>query len=184
VTRAIPETQISDDTIRTNTGHGWREWVEILDAWGAPDKSHTDIARHVHSLGVSEWWSQGVTVQYERIIGRRVVGQRSVGSYSGSASKTIAADVDVLDQAFTNDEVRAAWLEPDTLSLRSASPGKSARFDQTDSPGILAITYSPKGPGKTAVQVQQEGLTSKEAADAFRARWKDRLGDLIRYLAG
>ena len=75
----LPDARISNEKIVESTGKGWNEWVETLDAWGGRDKTHAEIARYAHELGVSEWWAQGVTVQYEQIIQRRAVGQRSDG---------------------------------------------------------------------------------------------------------
>jgi hypothetical protein len=177
----IENTQVSDEAITRGSGRSWQEWVELLDAWGARDKSHTEIARYVVSLGVDGWWAQGVTVGYERLTGRRVVGQREDGSFSGSASKTFAVDLNVIEAAWVNDDARRRWLEPDTITLRTHSAGKSARFSQADG-GILAVYFTAKGPGKSSLQVQQEKLPSKEAAEAFRANWKTRLAALDRHL--
>src|SRR5215208_2323412 len=35
----------SDEMIRERTGRGWEEWFDLLDEWGAADKSHREIAR-------------------------------------------------------------------------------------------------------------------------------------------
>lgn len=178
----LPDTRISNEKILENTGKGWIEWVETLDAWGGRAKTHAEIARYVHELGVGEWWAQGVTVQYEQIIQRRVVGQRSDGSYSGSASKSIAPPPKRVHATFINNAERATWLDPDTLGVRSSSAGKSARFDQQDSDGILSLSCYASPTGKTSVQVQQEEFASKVEADAFRVTWKARLAALDQYL--
>lgn len=38
----------SDETIRRGSGKSWDEWFAILDAWGAEEHTHTEIARHLH----------------------------------------------------------------------------------------------------------------------------------------
>lgn len=174
--------QHNDAMIAANTGRTWAEWTELLDGWGARDRSHTEIAAHVASLGVDGWWAQGVTVGYERLIGRREVGQRVDGLYSGSASKTVGATAERACQAITDDIERRQWLYPDVLTLRTVQPGKSARFD-LEGGGILAVYFTAKGE-KTAVQVQLEKLPSREAADAFRTTWKSHLAALDAYLRG
>jgi len=179
----VTKAQLADEAIRTGSGRGWREWVDLLDAWGGRDRSHTEIARHVVSLGVDGWWAQGVTVGYERITGRREVGQRSDGRYSGSAGATFAVNAARLTALLVEEVERRRWLDPDTLTTRTFQPGKSARFDQADSEGILAAYLTAKGPDKTSIQVQEEGFASKEAADAFRATWKARFAALRAYLA-
>ena len=35
----------SDAKIRQRTGRGWEEWFEVLDEWGAADRSHRETAR-------------------------------------------------------------------------------------------------------------------------------------------
>ena len=75
---------IPDANLIENTGRTWRQWVAVLDDLGATEMSHRDIARWVashHDIG--SWWSQTVTVEYERARGRRVVGQRP-GGVAGS----------------------------------------------------------------------------------------------------
>src|SRR2546421_11362290 len=37
----------SDEKIRERTGRGWEDWFELLDEWGAADRSHREIARWV-----------------------------------------------------------------------------------------------------------------------------------------
>lgn len=180
---ASGDPKVSDEMIRSGSGRPWAEWVEVLDAWGARERTHTEVARHVVELGVDPWWAQAVTVGYERITGQRAVGQRMDGSYSGSASRTFAADLARVEPLWTEAAGRDQWLPPGLLALRTASPGKSARFDQADGGGILAVWFTGKGMGKCSVQVQQEKLPSKDAADTFGATWRARFDALDVLLA-
>ncbi len=178
MTIEMPQT---DDVIRQRTGKSWAEWREALDAWGAADRSHTEIAAHISGdLGIDDWWAQGVTVGYERMIGRRAVGQRNDGSYSASVSKTVNASVDAVHTALVNDNARAAWLGKGVVSIRTASAPKSARFDDLEHGVIVAFHLTAKGDSKTAVQVQADRFTSQDAADAWKAAWKPRLNDLAK----
>jgi hypothetical protein len=64
---------ISDDRIFEKTGKRSAEWHAILDAWDAPSKGHTSIARYlVEEHGVSGWWAQSLTNRYEWERGLRV----------------------------------------------------------------------------------------------------------------
>ena len=173
---------VSDEAIRRGSGKGWDEWVAILDAWGAAERSHTEIARHVHEAhGVDGWWAQSVTVGYERLKGLREVGEVAAGRFSGSASKTFPVPLDRLWQAWIDDAARDQWLPPGTLTLRTAQEGRSARFDIAGG-GILALWFTNKG-AKSSVQLQQETLPSKNAADDFHAEWKGHLTALAACLA-
>jgi hypothetical protein len=72
----------SDDTMKRQTGHTWTEWVRLLDGEAASTLTHRDVAQLVHDkYGISGWWSQTVTVGYERLKGLREVGQRRGGAY-------------------------------------------------------------------------------------------------------
>lgn len=177
--------QMSDEAIREKTGKTWTEWKETLDGWGAADKSHTDIARYVNeTLGIDGWWAQGVTVGYERMIGRRTVGERTDGTFSTSASKTVSAGIDTHFAAWVDERQRDRWLAPGTLTLRTAQDGKSARFDDNDFGGIISLHFTDKGEGKSSVSMQIEKLPAREFIDERKATWKTRLNDLAVFLKG
>ena len=60
---------MSDAAVKKQTGRDWTEWVKVLDAVDAAGKPHREIAEYVSSIGTPDWWSQMVTVGYERIRG-------------------------------------------------------------------------------------------------------------------
>lgn len=176
---------MSDDAINQGTGKTWSEWRELLDTWGASEKSHKEIASFVsNEHGVDDWWAQGVALGYERLIGRRSVGQRADGKFSTSASKTMSAGIARHFAAWVDESQRNNWLPPGTLTLRTAQDGKSARFDDNESGGIIALWFTDKGETKSSVSIQIEGLPDKTAADARKALWKTRLNDLAVDLKG
>jgi hypothetical protein len=174
--------QMSNDAIQRGSGKTWAEWRELLDAWGAAEKPHDEIARHVEELGVDGWWAQGVTVGYERMIGRRGVGERTDGTFSTSASKTIAAGIAEHFAAWTEEARRDEWLTPGTLTLRTAQEGSSARFDDNEYGGIIALYFTDKGAAKFSVSIQIEKLASKDDIPERKETWKSRLDDLAAYL--
>ena len=91
ITRAAPQPPkdyaalagISDRAIKENTGCTWDRWVPMLDRLGAAEMRHGEIAALVsRKFKVGDWWTQTVTVGYERIKGRRAIGQRLDGHRS------------------------------------------------------------------------------------------------------
>jgi uncharacterized protein YndB with AHSA1/START domain len=177
--------QMSDEAIRKGSGKAWSEWREVLDAWGAAEKPHAEIARYlVEAHGVDGWWAQGVTVGYEQVIGRRVAGERQDGTFQASASKTIHAGIEAHFTAWVDERERDQWLPAGTLALRTAKDGTSARFDDVEHGTIAALWFTDKGPGKSAVSVQVDRLPDKAAAEAQKALWKARLANLAAYLKG
>jgi len=188
-TAEAPETPaidlgLSDAAVRRATGKGWDEWLSLLDAWGAAERTHAEIARHVHDgHNVAGWWAQGVTVGYERARGRRAVHQGTEG-FAVAASKTVPVSIERLRHMLVDGAARDTWLEPGTLRLRPSRSEKSARFDVLG-PGEgtrLEAFLVAKGEAKTTVQLQHVKLPAAEDVESWRAFWKERLARLATVL--
>ena len=171
---------MSDASVRKATGRDWSEWVRVLDAAGAAQKPHREIARHLASLGLPSWWSQMVTVGYERIRGLRERGQRRGGAYRASKSRTFPVGVERLFHAFASAAMRRRWL-PVKLSVRAQTPHKRMRVVWQDGTVVLAGFVS-KGAAKSSVAVEHQGLSGRSAMDAMKKTWSealDRLAELL-----
>jgi hypothetical protein len=171
-----------DDAVKEKTGRTWAAWVRTLDRAGALAWPHGKIARYVHeALGVPGWWSQTVTVGYERIKGLRAIGQRMDGSFEASKSRTFSVPVARLYTAWKDPRVRAKWLPGVALTVRKAVPEKSMRITWPDGTSVEAWFVS-KGAAKSQVALAHAKLGSKADADGRRAYWEDRLrilGDVL-----
>jgi len=77
---------------------------------------------------------------------------------------------------------RDQWLAPGTLALRTAQEPRSARFDDNEYGGIIALWVEAKGPEKASVGIQIDKLPSPEAAAERKDVWRARLADLAAYL--
>jgi uncharacterized protein YndB with AHSA1/START domain len=171
---------MSDEAISKNTGRTWKEWVRVLDAVQAAEKPHGEIARYVHSLGTPDWWTQGVTVGYERIRGLRDKGQRRGGGYEASKSRTFAVPVSKLYKAFANARTRQKWL-PVKVAIRTAIADKSIRLTWDDG-SIIVIGFLPKGTAKSAVAVVHSKLPDRAAIAKVKELWSgyfDRLDEVL-----
>ena len=163
------------------TGRDWAQWVVTLDAAHASEKPHSQIAEYVSSLGTPDWWSQMVTVGYERIRGLREKGQRRGGAYEANKSRTFTVPVEKLFAAFTNARTRKRWLDQG-LKLRTTHANKTIRASFDD--GTLAQFYfTDKGNGKSTVAVQHQKLPDKETATRTKQWWAERLEALAKMLA-
>jgi hypothetical protein len=89
-----------DDALVNATGKALGDWFAVLDGHDARELPHKDIARLLQDeYGVSGWWSQNVTVEYEKHIGRRETGQTQAGDYETTVTRTLPGDMDaVLDR--------------------------------------------------------------------------------------
>ena len=173
---------MSDAALKNKTGRTWAEWVGILDQWDAAKKPHRDIAEHVSSLGVPGWWTQTVTVGYERIRGLREKGQRRTsGLYEASKSRTFNVPVKKLFAAFANARTRSRWLPDVKLEVRTATAPKTMRLTWEDDT-LVQLYFVPKGAAKSVVTVQHGKLPSKAAAVTMKEFWHERLtalGELL-----
>jgi hypothetical protein len=173
----------SDEVVRSNTGRSWDEWFALLDAWGAVERPHPEIARWLgEEHGVGGWWAQGVTVAYERARGLRAPGQRRDGSWEVNASKTVAVPVERLYAAFTDPAVRERWLPGAAFEVRTAQPGRSIRANWEDGPTRLAIGFTALGDAKSQVALTHQGIPDPGTADRLKAFWRERVAVLKRVL--
>ena len=173
---------MSDAAIKKATGCTWEKWVWCLDQMGAPDMSHRAIAEQVQrSFKTSDWWSQMVTVGYERIKGLRQIGQRLSGAYEATKSKTIAAPAAKVFRAFNDSRARRKWLADTTVTIRKAVPGKSVRMTWDDGTSV-EVWLTPKG-DKTITAVAHRKLAGKEDVERRKQYWADRLNAISELTA-
>lgn len=173
-----PDLLTSDDSMRKATGKGHAEWFAILDRWGATGHSHTEIARWLNlENGVAGWWSQNITVNYERARGMRRPGQMANG-FSVSATRTIGAEPERVLKAFTDTATRKRWLPGAPMRQRPTKAALTARFDWAEPASRVVVIVGEKGPGSSVVTVTCEQVPDAEAAEALKQRWRASLGDL------
>jgi len=171
---------MSDASVKKQTGRTWAEWIKVLDAARAVEKPHREIARYVSSLGTPDWWSQMVTVGYERIRGLREKGQRRGGGYEAHKSRTFAVPIKKLYAAFANARTRARWLSM-KVSLKSATPTKRMRFAWDDGSSV-EVGFISKADKKSSVALTHQKLPNKATAEKMKSWWGERLdalGDVI-----
>jgi uncharacterized protein YndB with AHSA1/START domain len=173
----------SDVVLKAKTGCTWERWVKSLDHAKAYTWSHPKIAKYVQErYQVSSRWAQTVTVGYERIKGLRAIGQRRDGSFEANKSKTIAVPLARLYRAFRDPRVRARWLPGVSLTVRTATAGKSMRITWPDRTSV-EVGFTGRGAGKSQVALQHGKLPARAAATRMKQYWGERLGALKDLLA-
>jgi hypothetical protein len=174
---------MSDEKLKAKTGCTWERWVYALDRKGAEKMSHGEIAKLVNEkYKVPGWWSQTVTVGYERIKGLRARGQRRDGTYEATKSRTFNVPVMTLFDAWADTTVRKRWLNGAIVNVRTATAPKSMRLDFTDR-SIIAVGFAAKGKSKSSVAVQHTKLPDRATADRLKQYWSDRLDALGEVLS-
>jgi len=173
---------MSDEAVSRQTQRTWSEWVALLDQRRAHTWPHPEIARYLkNELGLTPWWSQTITVGYERIKGLRAKNQRSSGNFEINKSKTVPVALETLYEAFQAPK-RRRWLQGFELTLSNATRLRSMRARCPDGTP-LQIQFVDKGPRKSQVQLQHGRLASKKQAEEMRAFWTERLTALARWLS-
>ena len=165
-----------DEPLQQRTGRTWAEWVKILDDAGAASKPHREIAQYVASLGTPSWWTQTVTVGYERIRGLREKGQQRGGGYEAGKSRTFAVPVEKLFAAFANARTRARWMQK-KINVKSSTPNKRIRLAWDDDTAV-EIMFMRKADQKSSVAVTHQKLPDKAAAEKMKSWWGERLDAL------
>ena len=166
------------------TGRPYSEWFAQLDAWGATEVPHKEIAAWLTSeRGVPGWWAQNITVEYERARGLREVGQRRDGLYSVTATKTIGVPIEELYAAVVEPARREAWLPGVQLRERTATPHRTARFDWGEGDTRVIVGFEAKADSKSVVAVAHERLPDRDVAATMKAFWRERLSTLKTTLA-
>jgi uncharacterized protein YndB with AHSA1/START domain len=174
---ALPRLKTSDENIRRRTGRGWEEWFAILDEWGAADRPHREIARWLAEQQGAvplAWNVQAIVGGYELTRGLREVGEKDDG-FAVTASRTVAARVERLYDAFADRSLRDRWLADGELSERTATKPKSARFDWGDGSTRVNVTFVARDDGKSTVALEHRRLPDAGEAARMKAFWRERL---------
>ncbi len=168
----VSEPEFTDEVIRSNTGHGWDDWCDIIHAWPGHVDGHAAIATYLREdLGVEAWWAQGVTVSYERITGLRLPHERADGTFTADKSKTIAIDAEKLRAMLLDDDDRDDLFGGEPTELRSKPTSKSIRI--AVGPGVALFSLEAKADGRTKVVVSHEKLPEFDAVAEWKFYWND-----------
>jgi uncharacterized protein YndB with AHSA1/START domain len=173
------------DMLETST-RGWEEWFDVLDEWGAPERSHREIARWVaEQQGVEPlaWNAQAVATSYERARGLRAVGEHPEG-FTLTASRTVAVPVGRLFYTFVDEALRERWLPAGQLRERTATRPKSARFDWRDGKTRVRVTFLAKGARRSTAAVVHTRLADAKQRERMKTFWRERLNMLKSLLEG
>ena len=86
---------------------------------------HSEIAKLLSTTyKVPSWWTQMVTVGYERLKGLRARGQRRDGTYEAGKSRTFDVPVATLFEAWADAKIRRRWLDEPGVMVRTATAPK------------------------------------------------------------
>ena len=170
----------SNEAVMRATGKSWAEWLALLDAAGGREMNHKQLVAHLQAhTDVSSWWQQQVTVGYEQSRGLRAKHEMADG-YQISRSRTVAAPIAAVYDAWADEATRARWLPDAAFTVRKATPPKSLRLTWEDGTSV-EVALTDKGE-RTTVTVQHNKLADAAAAERMKGYWAEaltRLGDHV-----
>ena len=193
---------ISDEAVSKATGKNWKHWFQVLDKFDVKNNGHKAAALFLFDkCGVPGWWSQMITVEYERERGLRKVGERPDG-FEISASKTIAAPVSKVFSAWANADKLNRWFTTGavqqfktggTYSNNNHDKGVFKRIvlnrtikftwdNENHCPGTMVmVEFTPKPDGRTVVRITHSRIKSLKEAEGMKTGWKWALDSLANF---
>lgn len=190
---------VSDRKFHDKTGHGLDHWFEVLDRFGGTDKGHTALARHLRERhNVDGWYSQSITVAYERARGARALNQRFDGDYEVSISKMVPATTMEVVRAFGERRLRRRWaisVDPQLVEAFSTAldspkskgivvrPDGLGRFRYKWGGTTVQIYLAPKAGDKTSLVVTNSKLTGPAMVEERRTQWRAALAAVAAFFS-
>ena len=168
---------MADAAVEAKTGKDWASWFSVLDKAGAAKLTHKDIVAILHGKhALPGWWSQMVTVEYERARGLREPHETSRG-FSVAVSKTVATSLPALYAATANATQRRKWFPRGAFTASSQTQDKYFRGSWNQN-ARLEIGFYAKGENKAQIALQVSKLVKKVDVETERKAWKTAVGKL------
>ncbi|MGH2960052.1 MAG: SRPBCC family protein [Solirubrobacterales bacterium] len=183
----------SDEAVKQATGQDWSQWFAYLREKGAMEMDHKAIVQLLSTDGGvdSGWWQQGITVEFEKSIGRRELGRTSDGGFQVGVRQTFPVDPETASKLMTSPDAAAIWLGVDQLpaevgdtvtdadghryELRSKREGERVRLRRTDAEtgdtSTVQIALEENKTG-TSVTFHHEGLADAGERAHKKEHWR------------
>lgn len=169
---------INTDSIAKATNKSWDDWVKDLDARGARQLSHKDLARQLYDeldgkLDNHGWWAQGITVAYEQHTGKRIPGQLANGLFEMAVSKTIQTSRSNLFPTVVSwFEAQGELDRREYVKPRSSQTPKrsSWRCDFVDGSKFAATVEDSDN--KSKLVLSHTDIPTKQEADTWKEFWR------------
>ena len=195
---------VTDAACKQTTGKSLKDWFALLEQRGGTNLKRRDTVNWLHAeMDKDLWWCTTVWVEYERKKG--VVNQQDglIEGYNICSTKTIAASVTDVYQAFVATPQLKQWFG-DNVQARVEAGGtlkdstgntaeylrvrenKDLRFTwnhpKAEAPTRVDVMFADKGKGKTGITLNHIRIQNRAEADGLRAAWGSALDRLKQLL--
>jgi hypothetical protein len=168
---------IGDEKVKAATGRNWMGWFAVLNRANANARPHREIAALLkEKYGVPPWWSQMITVEYERARGGRKLNERAGGTFSVNVTKVMSVSLPRLFKLATDPKTRTKWFPRGEFEETSKTKEKYWRGKWKNC--RLEFGFYAKGEGKAQLALEISKLASRAAVEKERAAWKKALARL------
>ncbi|WP_310735591.1 SRPBCC domain-containing protein [Cohnella herbarum] len=162
------------------TGRSWEQWISILDRSVDPLGSHEQIRNHIlEEHGVTEEWSEWISVLYEQLLGRIPVGATKDAGVQIGVRRTLAITKEQAWNFLLSPAGLSLWIgDVPPLKLQigqeyESKEGVSGKITavvpyhklrmtwkrpEWDNPSRLQLYFLSTKSGKTTLAVHQEML--------------------------
>ena len=181
----------SDEKVKQATGKTWSQWFGLLDKAGAKKMPHIEIARLLYKKYLAAdkskdlspdvaksggWWSQMVTVEYERSRALRKVNQ-TVSGYNVSVHRTMPASVTKLFNSW-RPIAKAEGLVENTVHKN-----KVIRYKADKGQPLYVAAFAVKNSKASRIGFEVMRLNKQREIEKERAKWKKILDKLEKKLS-
>jgi hypothetical protein len=176
--------QAGQRAVKEKSGKSRAEWFAILDKAGAKGWKHHDISAYLRDReGVSPWWSQMISVDYERERGIRQLFQKCDGAFSASASRTVSVPLSRLFRVWADEQMRRKWMGKANLEVTTTTKNKYFRAKWDGGKSRLSVGFYARGQGKSQVAVDHEKLTDPKECARMKVYWSEALDRLEEFVS-
>ena len=187
------------------TGRSKEEWFEIVESKNPAEMTHKEIAAWLQNeYQLSFWWSQEITVLYEKHAGRRKTGQTQDSGFQIGVSKTfnipavklwelitsragfelISGDKLPVSNITETIQKSPAQIEYQITTLRKDSHIRMKwRVPEWKSHSILQVRVTGKGVSKAVLTFHQEKLDNEAVRSSMKQYWQKQIIQFEKLIA-
>jgi uncharacterized protein YndB with AHSA1/START domain len=189
---------VTKEGAKAGTGKTLEQWFGELDKMDGLKLGRRAINNYLYEQKLDPWWCATIAVEYEK---HHDVKKKD-GLYEGyfvCSTKTIAAPVNDVYKAWTNNDSLSNWFgsgtkadvkdggsfqnkDGDKGSYSRVRENKDLRFTLDNNafaaPVLIDVQFQDKGKGKTGLLVNLQRIQNRAEADGLRNAWADALNQL------
>jgi uncharacterized protein YndB with AHSA1/START domain len=186
---------ISNKAVVKATEKSWDAWHKVLKRAKVDDLTHKEIVTYLREKhGLTHWWAQTITVDYEQYIGRRKEGQTQSADFQIGVRKTLNFPSSDVWDLLMSPKGSQLWLGKNRLKnfdegkKYSTSEGTTGEFrvnkpyhhirltwklKDWERPSVLQVRVIPVSSKKSTISFHQEKLKNQKVREQMRAHWKE-----------